>query len=171
MFAKATILISALLSATLAYPLFKQCDSAWGNNQLGTSSVTICKAGCLMSSMSMIINDCHKTIDGKASNPGTLNAWLRGHGGYVSGDLFVWGSVAPFGLSFVGFSSNDADIKNHFNQGHAVILNVNKGGHYVLMTGHSSSGYNAEVVKAGIYKRPAGCSSVLATVQSEAFLE
>ncbi|TNV71894.1 hypothetical protein FGO68_gene14227 [Halteria grandinella] len=132
----------------------------------------------------MIINDCHKTIDGKASNPGTLNAWLRGHGGYVSGNLFVWGSVAPFGLSFVGFSSSDADIKNHFNQGHAVILNVNNGGHYVLMTGHSSSGYNvndpgfsrssytnAEVVKAGIYKRPAGCSSVLATVQSEAFLE
>ena len=137
-----------------------------------------------MSSVSMIINDCHKTIDGKASNPGTLNSWLKSHGGYVSGDLFVWGAVAPFGMSFVGFSSNHNDIRNHFNAGKAVILNVNNGGHYVLMTGHSSTAYNVndpgfargsytngEVVKAGIYNRPAGCSSILATVQTEAFLE
>ena len=183
MFAKATIL-STLLAISTAYPLFKQCDSRWGSNHLGSSSTTICKAGCLMSSVSMVLNDCGKTVNGESANPGSLNSWLTSHGGYVSGDLFVWGSVAPFGLSFVGFSSSATDIRNHFNAGNAVILTVNNGGHYVLMTGHSASSYtvndpgfsktsytNGEVVKAGIYKRPAGCHSLIATVQSEAFLE
>lgn len=39
---------------------------------------------------------------GKNYNPGTLNTWLNGHGGYVSGDLLVWGSVTSLGLSFQG---------------------------------------------------------------------
>ena len=170
-----TLVLSVLLAVSAAYPLFKQCDSRWGNNALGTSATTICRAGCLMSSISMVVNDCGKQVDGQSANPGTLNNWLKNHGGYVSGDLFVWGSVAPFGLSFVGFSSADADIKNHYNAGNAVILNVNNGGHFVLMTGHTAAGYsvndpgftktsytNAEVVKAGIYKKPAGCASKLA---------
>ena len=181
-----TAVLSAIVALSTAYPLFKQCDSRWGSNQIGTSSKTICQVGCLMSSMSMVLNDCHKTLDGgAAANPGTFNTWLKGHGGYVSGNLYVWGAVQPLGLSFVGFSSSDADIKSHFDQGHAVILNVNKGGHYVLMTGHSASGYsvndpgfnkssytNAEVVKAGIYKRPSGCSTAqLATVEEPYDLE
>ena len=171
MIAKTTI-ISALIALATSYPLFKQCDSRWGSNQIGTSSKTICQVGCLMSSMSMVLNDCGKTVDGHAANPGTFNTWLKGHSGYVSGDLFVWGAVSPLGLSFVGFSTSDADMKAHFDQGDAVILNVNNGGHYVLMTGHSASGFsvndpgfsktsytNAEVVKAGIYRIPAGCAT------------
>ena len=39
---------------------------------------------------------------GKNYNPGTLNTWSNGHGGYVSGDLLVWGSVTSLGLSFQG---------------------------------------------------------------------
>ena len=133
-----------------------------------------------MSSVSMILNDCGKTPNGQSANPHTLNSWLKSHGGYVSGNLFVWGSVQTFGLSFVGFASTAADIKSHFNQGHAVILNVNNGGHYVLMTGHTASGYtvndpgfnkgsytNGEVVKAGIYKKPSGCKSILASTMVE----
>ena len=34
---------------------YKQCDSKWGNNQLGTCSQTICSAGCAMSSVAMIL--------------------------------------------------------------------------------------------------------------------
>ena len=42
----------------------------------------------------------------KGYNPGTLNTWLKGHGGYVSGDLFVWGSVNSLGITYAGKVAN-----------------------------------------------------------------
>ena len=95
-----TLILAVTAMTSTAYPLFKQCDSRWASQMLGTSANTICKAGCLMSSVSMVLNDCKKSIDGSSANPQTLNRWLTSNGGYVSGDLFVWGSVAKFGLSF-----------------------------------------------------------------------
>ena len=94
-----TALFALLIVAALSrsYPLFKQCDSKWGSEQLGTSSNTICKAGCAMSSLAMGLAGT-----GKGYNPGTLNSWLKGHGGYVSGDLLVWGAVSSIGLSYKG---------------------------------------------------------------------
>ena len=41
----------------------------------------------------MAIGGHNLTIDGKQSNPGTLNAWLRKHGGYVSGNNMAEGVV------------------------------------------------------------------------------
>jgi hypothetical protein len=35
---------------------YKQCDSSWGSNGLGTCSQTICSAGCAMSSVAMILS-------------------------------------------------------------------------------------------------------------------
>jgi hypothetical protein len=87
------IALILIIASCRNYPLYKQCDSRWGSHELGTSSNTICKAGCLMSSVSMALAGC-----GKSYNPDTLNTWLKGHGGYVSGDLFVWGSVKSLGL-------------------------------------------------------------------------
>lgn len=94
-----TLLVAVLLTAVLArnYPMFKQCDPKWGSERLGTSSNTICSAGCLMSSVSMALAGT-----GHDYNPSTLNAWLTNNGGYVSGDLFVWASVNPLGLTFLG---------------------------------------------------------------------
>lgn len=90
------------VAASRTYPMYKQCDSKWGSEHLGTSaSTTICAAGCLMSSVAMALKGI-----GKDYNPGTLNTWLKGHGGYVSTDEFVWGSVKPIGLSYVGKVAN-----------------------------------------------------------------
>jgi hypothetical protein len=91
------LILSILLVGVLSrnYPLYKQCDNAWKNEQLGTSSNTICSAGCLMSSASMALAGT-----GHNFNPSTLNAWLKTHGGYVSGDLFVWASINSLGLVF-----------------------------------------------------------------------
>lgn len=89
-----TLLVLAL---SRTYPMFKQCDSRWAHEQLGTSSNTICSAGCAMSSVAMGLAGV-----GKNYNPSTLNQWLKGHGGYVSGDLIVWGSITPLGLGFQG---------------------------------------------------------------------
>lgn len=128
-----SIILSLLVVAILSrnYPLYKQCDPKWANEQLGTSSVTICKAGCLMSSMAMALSGT-----GHSYNPSTLNTWLKGHGGYVSGDLFVWGSVNPLGLHFTAKVAN-SHIKANLDAGNVVICNVHNGGHWVLATGYS----------------------------------
>lgn len=73
---------------------------------------------------------------GHSFNPSTLNAWLKGHGGYVSGDLFVWGSINPLGLTWEGKVSN-SQIKAKLDQGRVVICNVHNGGHWVLAYGYN----------------------------------
>ena len=75
---------------------------------------------------------------GKNYNPGTLNTWLKEHGGYVSGDLFVWGSVSHLGLSYVGKAAN-SNIAANLAANHIVIFNVRNGAHWVLATSMSRS--------------------------------
>ena len=71
-------------------------------------------------------------------------------------------------------------MRSYFKSGNAVILNVNKGGHWVLMTGISGNNFlvndpgftktsytQPEVVGSGVYKRPAGCSSMLLASEAE----
>lgn len=93
--------------------------------------------------------------------PSTLNTWLKGHGGYVSGDLFVWASINPLGVKFAGFISNSA-IAQNIAAGNIVIVNVHNGGHWVLVTsminsntvavndpGYASTSYPLSEVKEG----------------------
>lgn len=139
---KAVILLALFVTIfSRTYPMYKQCDAKWGNEQLGTSSNTICKAGCAMSSLAMGLAGT-----GHNYNPSTLNTWLKGHGGYVSGDLLVWGSVTPLGLTFQGKFAN-SQIKAKLDQGFVVICNVHNGGHWVLA--HSYSGDNINVNDPG----------------------
>lgn len=123
------ILLLAVIISARNYPLYKQCDSRWGSEKLGTHPTnTICSAGCLMSSAAMALSGI-----GNSQTPSTLNTWLNGHGGYVSGDLFVWASINPLGVRFVGFISNSA-IASNINADNIVIVNVHNGGHWVLVT-------------------------------------
>lgn len=71
-------------------------------------------------------------------NPSTLNQYLKTHGGYVSGDLFVWASINALGLTFEGKVSN-SQIKTKLDQGKVVICNVHNGGHWVLARGYSGN--------------------------------
>lgn len=123
------LLVVMVFSRT--YPLYKQCDSQWGSHHIGTSSKTICQVGCLMSSAAMALAGT-----GHSYNPGTLNTWLTSHGGYVSGDLFVWTSINSLGLTYEGRVSN-SQIKAELDKGKVVIVNVHNGGHWVLAHGHS----------------------------------
>jgi hypothetical protein len=78
---------------SVAQAMYKQCGQSWSNDQLGTAAgVTICRAGCAMSSVAMV-----QQTKGANMNPGTLNKWLRSNGGYVSGDLIVWGATDKLG--------------------------------------------------------------------------
>lgn len=86
---------SSIGSPACGYTAYKQCDKRWGGNQLGTSSNTICSAGCAMSSVAMYV-----TTRGHSKDPGQLNEWLKSNGGYAKGDLLVWSAADKLGVSF-----------------------------------------------------------------------
>ena len=120
--------------------LFKQCDKQWGNQTI--SEMTVWQVGCLMTSAAMALNSRGKTVDGKSINPGTLNTWLKTHGGYI-GDLFVWKSISPLGLKYTKETNNHDDIRHClWDLNWEVILNVRFGGHYVIATGYDQNGYS-----------------------------
>ena len=73
-----------------------QCNPEWGSDSkchyydrsylvilyIVMSDKTVCKVGCLMTSVSMAIRYYNITINDQLATPGTLNEWLKGHEGY-----------------------------------------------------------------------------------------
>lgn len=116
---------------------YKQCDSAWSSQQLGTCATTICGAGCAMSSVAMIL-----ATKGTGHNPSTLDSWLTSNGGYANGCNIYWGSVDAFGVtSFQGKqTASESEICNGLAAGHGIVANVNGGGHWVLLTACAGNG-------------------------------
>ena len=132
------ILSSILIQSAQAVGLFKQCDSRWGSVLMGTTKdKDICHHGCLITCLAMALHDCDKKIVGMQASPLELNNWLTANGGYVNNNYVVWGSLNSFGMFYVGKTSSYIDIRNYFNAGHFVFLNVNNGGHWVMMTGYA----------------------------------
>lgn len=131
------------------YPLYKQCNSSWGNDLMVTQ--TICAVGCLMSSVSMALNGKHIQIEGKDSNPGTLNAWLRTHQGYTSENgLYeeVVPNINPSRIQWVGSiipgsKLPPSSVKTYLDSTIITIANVMKGGHFVLVVGYDPSDLNS----------------------------
>lgn len=119
------------------WTMYKQCDSSWGGNQLGTCSDTICSAGCAMSSVAMML-----TTKGTSKNPGQLNSWLKSNGGYSSGCLINWASVNAFHtVTYIGKQHpSESEICNGLAAKHGLIANVHNGGHWVLLTGCNGGG-------------------------------
>ena len=118
--------------------MYKQCDSKWANEKLGTCSQTICSAGCAMSSVAMILK-----TKGTNKDPSSLNSWLKNNGGYASGCNIVWSSVDAFGtVTFIGKQpgATESDICNGLSKGHGLVANVHNGGHWVLLTGCRGNG-------------------------------
>jgi hypothetical protein len=78
---------------------FSQRDPLWASKRLGTSPLTIGKAGCLITCVSGLLCDF-----GVATDPGRLNTWLIATRGYVDDNLFVFKSVEPYGVTFEGLT-------------------------------------------------------------------
>lgn len=82
-------LLPSASALPLSYPLFKQCDSRWGGNEMGTPGAgersTLCGEGCAVTSLSMVLNALQVPYPGAPVliNPGSLNLWLEGNGGYT----------------------------------------------------------------------------------------
>ena len=71
---------------------------------------------------------------GQTYTPQTLNAWLKSHKGYIHTDEFVWNATNPLNMVYQGKVPN-ALVRINIDVGYIVIINVNKGSHWVLATG------------------------------------
>ncbi len=127
-------------------PLFKQCDPRWGDDVIETT--TVCKVGCLMSSIASALAGHGVLVDGENANPGTLNAWLRSNGGYdkdndlEEGVIPKLSSRVSWTCSWCGAFRNAtafsiSDIAQQLELGHVIIANVDAGGHFVVATGYN----------------------------------
>lgn len=145
----------------LAYPLRKQCDPAWADDVIHIK--TVCAVGCLMSSTSMALRQRGVPIpvDTPAeeapaafptarppveATPGSLNAWLRTHGGYVPGtDDLEESAVSGLDPQRIRWTNASMHTTNDLSWSHvvglldsgaAVIANVLHGRHFVLVVGY-----------------------------------
>ena len=144
MYMKVVIFAILAFSALAAYPSFPkytQCDKKWGSEIIGTSQYTICGVGCLITSVSSMLNGYGIKIGGQPSNPHTLNQYLKTHGGYNNNYWFNWNSLSAFGFKLLGIQKGaQAGIKS-MKAGNVCFLLVEKGKHYVLATGITSTGF------------------------------
>ncbi len=123
--------IPQLNSTSYGWTEYKQCDGRWSGQQLGTCSLTICSAGCAMSSVAMIL-----ATKGAGQNPASFDSWLTQNGGYANGCDIIWSRADAFGkTSFQGIQrASESEICNGLSAGHGIVANVNNGGHWVLLT-------------------------------------
>ncbi len=77
---------------------FSQRDPRWANEVLGSSGLTIGKAGCLLTSISSMVADW-----GVPTDPARLNDWLRANSGYVNGNLLSFGALGRLGAQVVNY--------------------------------------------------------------------
>jgi len=127
----------ALNGTSHGWVVYKQCDSSWSSQQLGTCSETICSAGCAMSSVAMIL-----ATKGAGKNPSSLNSWLKSNGGYSSGCLINWASVDTLGFTkYQGKETpTETEMCNGLAAGHGLVANVHSGAHWVLLTACAGNG-------------------------------
>lgn len=129
-----------------SYANWKQKDAKWGSVRLGQSNQTISSAGCLVTSVAMLIakSGVPTNVQGDF-NPGTFVTALNKNGGF-SGANFAWyrvTSVAPkfrpvqINYSLAGLSKEQKlnTIRNLVSQGYYVVAEVkgNTGQHWVAI--------------------------------------
>lgn len=126
------------------YASWKQCGSSWSNISLGSSSHTICSAGCLVTSVAMQIAKSGVPVNISNFNPGTFVQFLNKNGGFT-GANFYWGTTSKVAPSFKyqdkvyvsGYSKEQKlnEIKKLLDKGAYVVAEVkgNTGQHWVAI--------------------------------------
>jgi len=148
-----------------AYPLYKQCDAIWGLDWMnGTTAYdSICRFGCAMSSVAMALNGQGFKIEGYIPiYPGTFNAWLKTHDGYVcidgfcsnlkldspnriaTGITFVSETMKPTLTTLTAYVTKQSPI---------VIAHVQNKTHFVLLTGYDTTNSTTFYVNDPLYDR------------------
>lgn len=75
--------------------IWRQSDSRWGSIHLGSSSTTMSRSGCAVTSLAIAISCSGTTINDAASfNPGTFVNKLNSTGGFTADALIYWSNNA-----------------------------------------------------------------------------
>ncbi len=139
----------------LDVPLFRQTDSLWAANKLGTCTSTIGTMGCAVTSMAMVHAYYGISVQGRSTggyndsgwgmSPAILNYWLtyRKSGGFTNGCEINW-RAQPSGMTLLGIlSGTRAQITSELELGRPVIAWVTSSTqpmHFVVITGQKSDG-------------------------------
>lgn len=99
---------------------YNQRDSQWGTRSLGNSSITVAEAGCLITSMAMIMTHYGKTIipSDIASNPSYFSSYNPAY--FIQGSL----SLNGIGTTRTPVGYTRASLDSELEQGKPVILGV-----------------------------------------------
>jgi hypothetical protein len=135
------------------YPMYKQCDPAWGDVKMGANGETICDVGCLMTSITMAMAGSGIPMpDGSFPTPPLVDAFLQTHSGFVSGSSALSESVvATINPERIQWPANGMHLSNDIPWANItamldadvpsiVIANVLHGQHFVLVTGYRADG-------------------------------
>lgn len=136
------------------YASWLQSGQSWSSINLGNSSHTISSAGCLVTSISMLIakSGVQTTVDGEF-NPGTFVQKLNANGGFVGANL-QWAKVSVAAPNFVyqgsvqisGLSKEEKlnKINNLLSSGYYVVAEVkgSTGQHWVAIDSVSGNTVN-----------------------------
>lgn len=77
---------------------FSQRDPRWKRKRLGVDGEkTLEEAGCLVSAVASALVD----LGCGYRTPDALNDWLKAHGGFAQGNLYVWTAVKPLGAKLL----------------------------------------------------------------------
>ena len=151
----ASVAGSSFALAGPSVPALSQRSPQWSRAALGSDPIdTIGSSGCALTAVSMVNNAFGYAID-----PGSLNRWLTGHGGYIENDLLLWREAAAVSQGAVRWKwlhvpgmvsqlrTDDQDIEDlppqslveaELDAGHLVVAEVRLYGgmHFVVLTGH-----------------------------------
>jgi hypothetical protein len=122
---------------------YSQVNSSWANN-LMNNSCKISSAGCVISCLAMLLAS-QEGNSTSAYTPATVNSYLNGHSGYIpSCTLSDWSIPANMdgsgGVVFQGSNSTSNNwswLDGQLSLCRKVIVNVNSGSHWVLVTGRT----------------------------------
>ena len=79
---------------------WKQCGAPWSGVPMGNSGSNICGIGCLVTSISMLIQKSGVPTNIPNFDPGTFVNFLNSHGGFAAGGNFLWASATAAAPSF-----------------------------------------------------------------------
>lgn len=131
-----------LQAATGEYRSWKQYDSRWSSQRLGSSSDTMAASGCLITAIAtlMVHSGC---VDENGVDPGKLCTYLSNNGGFTSNGELYWGKVdgAVEGFSLASWKvalsgsryDKVAQIKSYLDRGYYIVVSVGYGEHWVAV--------------------------------------
>lgn len=124
------------------YRTWNQADSRWGSIKLGSSSYTMERSGCLVTSVTKLI--VQSELKTSSFTPKTLVTWLNNHGGFTSSGAFYWAKPSEYipEFSYEGNLLSDGTYtsKNYnskfvswIKDGYHLVVQVKNRGHWVAI--------------------------------------